>query len=679
MELVYPGHVSPIPRVPRSAARTSRFEHTALPFDVVEGAIPNDLRGHFFLVAPAGTVPRTPPERRSTLLVGDGLVCRFDLDGNRITMTSRLARTHDFVADELTSRMPGLESHRFHTSGILRLGRLGARDFANTAFIPMKRGDEPTRLILAYDAGRPMEIDPLTLELVGPIGNRSEWRPEALPNAPFPIYLSPAHPVWDRRTGELFTLNYGRGVRNFLGTIPLVYLLTSVPPRIARAAERMARVLGFDAAYAWLSRRIEHGTTRIDRALERMFEDYFPEVPDTFTDLVRWDGSGRLSRWRLVLPNEREVAITQSVHQIAVTRNYVVVLHTGFKIGLAAAFNDPIPGTDFVERMAHAALTRPQLPTTTFYIIPRAALDDPRPARGDDGVARVTCRRVDLPIEADHFLADYDDANDRLTLHVAHAPATDLGEWIRPYDGSAWDAYVDPALFGMLAVGAMDVGRFGRYVVDGKTGRVEEARTMLDDKRTWGISLYAGRALNAEDPLPERIEHAYWCTVGFYPELLTELVFDLYRDYPHRIVPLDEILAMRTTGRPSTVLRVENSTLRIADSYELPMGTIAGSMQLVPRAGCWTSETDGYLIGTVYTQARTELWIFDASDLARGPIARLAAPGFEVGFSLHTAWLPTVEPRRSSYRITADAELRYTIEDPAVRRAFEQHLYPRFA
>jgi len=658
--------------------RTSRIEHMSLPFDIIEGSIPDDLTGHLFVVAPAGTVARRPSETRSTMLLGDGMVCRFDLTPSGINLTSRIARTHDCVADELTSTVAGLEPYRFHTSGILRLGLLGSRNFANTAFLPMKRGTDRTRMILAYDAGRPMEIDPVSLELIGPVGGRGEWRAEALRDAPFPVYLSPAHPAWDRRTGELFTLNYGRGVQNFAATIPLVNLLSRLPSRVARGFDRIARIVGVDAAYKWLHRRIARGATTIDRMVERVMDEHFGSVPDTFTDLVRWDGSGRLARWRLVLPNEREVSIAQSVHQIAITRSYIVILHTAFKLGFAAAFDDPVPHTDIVERFAHAALTRPQLPTTTLYVVPRAALDDPDPPRGDDGVARVTCRRVDIPVEADHFLADYDDEGDRITLHVAHSPATDLGEWIRPHDESAWDAYIDPALHGMLAVGAMDVGRFGRYVIRGKTGHVEEARTTLDERRTWGISLFAGRAINAEDELPERIEHAYWCTVGFYPELLTEFVFDLYRDYRHRVIPVDAILGMRAVGRPSTILRVDNATVRIADSYELPMGSIVGSMQHVPHAGSWGAGSDGYLIGTVYTPTRTELWILDASDLARGPICRLGSEAFEVGFSLHTAWLPAIEASASSYRVTAEDELRGAVSDRKLSAAFEQHLYPRF-
>lgn len=663
------------PPVPRSLGRTSRVEHTALPFDVVEGAIPPDLTGHLFIVAPAGTVRPPPAAQRPTVMVGDGMICRFDLASSGITLTSRLARTHDFVADELTSTRPELEEYRFTTAGIVRLGLLGTRDFSNTALVPLKQSGSPTRMLVTYDAGRPMEFDPRTLELRGPVGGRAEWRPEALRSQPFPIYLSPAHPVWDGRTGELFTVNYGRGVANFAATVPLVYALTSLPEWAAGALQRVASMWGIDAAFRWILRRVERDTTRVDRALEHLLDRYLPDVPDTFTDLVRWDGAGRLQRFRLVLDDGREAKITQSVHQIAVTRDHVVVLHTGFKIGFASAFNDPIPKNDTIDKLMRAALTRPQLPTTTLYVVPRAELDRADLPVGDDGVRRVRCARVDLPLETDHFLADYDDANGKITVHLAHAPATDLAEWIRPYDESPWGGPVASDLHGLLAVGAMDVGRFGKYVLDARTGVVEQAETMHDAVRSWAISLYAGSGMNTEDEIPERIEHLYWCTVGFYPELLTKFVFDLYEDYPHRAVPVSEILAMKDGGRPSCVLRIDTATLSIGDSYVLPPGAIAGSLQLVPKGG---GGPGGYLVGTVYTETRTELWILDADDLARGPLCKLAATGLELGFALHTAWLPAIDAPTSSYRVTARDELRYAVEDPLLKRAFERDLYPLF-
>jgi carotenoid cleavage dioxygenase-like enzyme len=665
--------------------RTRRTEHTSLPLAVVEGSLPTDLHGHLFVAAPAGTFDAEPAAKRTTIMVGDGLVSRFDLGGGGVKLTTRLARTHDFVADEITHTSPDLSLFRFGNAGLVRLGLLGTRDFANTAFVPMKKGSDPTRLVLTYDAGRPVEIDPVSLEVITPVGRRADWRAEALPDAVFPVVLSPAHPAFDPATGELFTMNYGRGVANFAATVPLVHLLQMLPTFLAVAVDRLASVVGVEAAFRFLVRRLERATTRLDRRVEAFIDRFLPFIPDTFTDLVRWDGEGAFERWRLVLPSGREVSIEQSIHQIAVTEKHVVVLETGFKIGMQSAFNDPVPKIDAIDRLLRAVLTRPQLPYTALYVVPRVELDETDLPIGDDGVRRVRCRRVEIPVEADHFLADYDDADGRVTVHVAHSPATDLSEWVRPYDVNVYsDGPIDPALHGMLAVGAMDVGRFGRYVIDGASGEVLESRILVDEPVCWALALYAGRAINTDDALPRRLDTIYWCSEGAFPELLTEFVQDLYEDYPHRLASLETIRGMGRTGRPSAILRVDTRTMSFADRYVLPSGVMAGSLQFVPRPGS-TVDTDGYLVGTMYTPDRTELWILDAQNLAQGPVAKLAADDWVVGFSLHTAWLPSIEARTAAFRASAREELAPAVAAlsdetlcPGLKARFEADLYPRF-
>ena len=209
-------------------------------------------------------------------------------------------------------------------------------------------------------------------------------------------------------------------------------------------------------------------------------------------------------------------------------------------------------------------------------------------------------------------------------------------------------------------------------------GELEDARTSYDRRLSWALSLYAGRALGTEDALPDRIESLYWCSIGFQPELLTRFVHDLYASYPHRIVPVSEIRAMAATGAPSAIVRLDTTDLRIADAHELPRGTIAGSMQMVPR-GCDWSRGAPYLVGIVFTPERSELWIYDADALSRGPVCRLASRALEIGFSLHTAWLADLDGTRAAPRITAEEELRDRIGDARLRAAFERELFPRFA
>ena len=92
------------PRLPASLLHATRNDVTDAPLPVVAGALPAELRGHLFVVAPVGTVawggrprPGQPP-----LLNGDGMICRVDLDGGAARATCRLARSPCQIADELT-------------------------------------------------------------------------------------------------------------------------------------------------------------------------------------------------------------------------------------------------------------------------------------------------------------------------------------------------------------------------------------------------------------------------------------------------------------------------------------------------------------------------------------------------------------------------------------------------
>ncbi|MGF1467674.1 MAG: carotenoid oxygenase family protein [Sandaracinaceae bacterium] len=668
------------PRVPRAVLRFGRDELDQAPLVVHDGALPTDLAGHVFVVGPVGTVDPAPLDRRTTLMNGDGMVARFDLAGGRGTVTTRLLRTPDQLVDRITAEDPELQRLRFHSAGLVRFGLLGGRDYANTALVPMAT-PSGVRLLATYDAGRPVAIDPVDLRVVTAIGGRDDWTAEALPGQVFPVVLTPAHPAYDARTGELFTVNYGRGLSNLLMTVPFVHALDALGDGALGAVERVARAVGPEGMYRWLDRGWMRLSTRIDRCAERFQDTYLGGIPDTFTDLVRWSGDGALEHFRLVLPNEREVRIEQSIHQIAVTARHVVVMETAFKLGFASGFNDPIAAGDRLERLSRSALTRPQRPSSTFYVVPRAALDDELPV-GDDGVRRVTCRAVTVPLEADHFLADYREGPDgHVTLHVAHAPATDLGEWVRPYDRNVYTgAELDPELFGMLAVGAMDVGRLGRYVIDPASGELEAAEVGTDPELMWAIGLYAGAGLNTPAAPPATIDRLYWCTEGFFPELLTRFVYDLYEDYPHRLISLETIRSLADGGRPSAILAIDAGTLRIADRAVLPTGVMAGSMQHVPGGAA------GYLVCTVYVGERSEVWVYDAADLAAGPRARAHVPGFPLGFSLHTAWLPELSPTPpGAYRVDVRRDIEggfdgLLSEDRAALAArLEADVYPAFA
>lgn len=635
------------PDVPVSVLTAARRELSRVALELVDPTrpLPTELFGHYFLVAPVGTFSsngRRPHAGLTTVMNGDGLVLRVDFDRGTATATARLARTPDFVADEVTMADPALAWLRFRDVGIARIGLLGARDFLNTAFLPAwPRGALPREMYLAFDSGRPFSIDPTTLDVRAPLAPLDFWHKETFASAPFPIVLTPAHPVFDPHTDELWTVNYTRSPLDIL--LHCAWLPPALLPhaRFLAAALRGARAVGHGPlarSILWLARKLSAVAHRLaEDALAELGEDV--GIPPTRTYVVRRSKDGSLAKVELEDHAGDPVEIKQSVHQVAVTRNWFVLLDTAFKLGVSELYNDPLPQEEGLEEIVRTLFTRPQLPCTVFWVVPRDAVDRAIAA----GDTKVLARRVEIPVEATHFLADYDDT-DGLVVHVGHSPATDLSEWVRPYDRNPYDGEETPRVGGFLAVGAMDVGRLGRHVIDPQTGHVTESQMLADDRLTWAVSLYAARDVGTDAAPPERIEKLFWATEGAYPELYTEFVHDLYAKYPHRKTPLAEIEAMgRTGGRPSAILRIDTKTMTIEDSVVFPDGTMPSSLQVIPHP-TKTGALDGWLVGTMFTPTGTEIWIWDPRTLAT-PISKLRYPEPAFGFSLHCAWLPSIAPR----------------------------------
>jgi carotenoid cleavage dioxygenase-like enzyme len=277
-----------------------------LELEIVSGALPPDLSGHYLLVS------AQPQGGGVFLFNGEGMLHRVEL-GPRPRLRSRLLRPPSSYADEATRGT----SDAFHNiqGGPVRMSlTLGVRDFPNTAIVPLAGG----RLLVTSDAARPYEVDPVSLDVVTPVGGRAEWRPGidlsaigqlmggSIGAQVFPLYQSSAHPAYDSRSGELFTLNYGGNqVPAFVGGL----------------------------------------------------------LGPVFTDLLRWDGAGALERWSLVDPSGADVKIEQSAHQMAVTADYVLILDSAFRIE-PGKFIDP------------ASLT-PQDSFGRIWIVRRADLSGP--------------------------------------------------------------------------------------------------------------------------------------------------------------------------------------------------------------------------------------------------------------------------------------------------------------
>lgn len=754
------------PSAPGSMNRADRVEHDDLQLELVteerpagehwrghltrknaptgvlpaSGDLPKELYGHLFVNSACGTVTSGGLPLRgaevTTILAGDGYLMRFDLDGDAgtVKLKTRLLRTPCFYVDEITRQRKDLALYRFFNHGILRFNwLLGARNMNNTAFYPLPAKDQDIeracRLLVTWDAGRPWEIDPVTLEPKTPVGYRKEWAAEAFGTHPFPVTFGTAHPQWDPDTQEFFAINYGKGMDALMRTVPIMNTVHRVRKAVGGRWNDFLFSVGLE--------RVAEARMAVFMYLDRKrteVQDRKPPgfLPERFTYLLRWDGKGAIQRFQMVRrenhdPIEEKVSaiarflgrkakkdkeagvlgasvgIEETVHQMACTKNFIVVLDTGFKVGLDALYGDPLPFLPALRGLFKTLTTRTVTPYSTFYIVRRddmerslekweALTDDQKRANRTPDVEATVVR---VPSAACHFVADYEDDGREVVLHVAHSDATDVGEWVRPGAKNPYtDGVIHEDYYGLPGVSAIDTNRVARYTVDVDGQRVSDSQVMSRNPFTWTVALYAQRTAGIPTQFASKIKSLYWNSMGFFPEIATAELRELYRDYIHRKTPIAEIDCMPDTGgRPSTLMRIDAENFVIADHFIFPPGFVCSTPQFLPRKRRRRSvpeDQDGYLSAMVFPpdppegdKAVPELWIFDARDLGRGPLCMLRHPKFKVGFTIHSAWMGDIEPYDPSvYKVDlredfkdALANLRRGVK---LKPVFEDEIFPKF-
>ncbi len=685
--------------VPESLLTARRDELSDLTLNLLDPdlPLPLDLYGHLFIVSTVGSVDSggLPYTDGTPLFNGDGMVYRLDFNQpGQVTVKTRLAQTPCFYADRATQTGTPDASRGFQNHGISRFSSsLGFRNQPNTAFVPLRfSGDERDRLLVTSDAGRPYELDTETLELVTPIGSNREWQPEGTKLSPFLSVLTTAHPYFDAAKKEFLTVNYGRSIANFFAMIPIVQAAKQLLQTLVSGLEAIAGWVHLQGVVRWIIQLISKLVGKLLDGFFSLLSKLSGLSPEDFVYLMRWDGQGDLERWRLVLPDGSPVAISQGLHQIGVTRHYVVLIETAFIVGFAEVLSNPLPKIKLIEQLFRRFLAKPPASTSRVYLVRRADLvNGQHPARSEPEV-KITVCPTEFPMEVLHFATDYDDADGRITLHVGHWCAGDAAEWVRRFDRCAdGKTPIDPRLIGMHIRGT-DIGRLSRYTIQSETGQVLESKTVLNDPATWGVALYTFRNdLPIQQP-NDRIASVYWYSEGVFPELLTQFDLELFQDYRYRFVAIADLLKQTQSGqgRPACLLRLDTATMTLADVYNFACGSesggasyVANSPQFVPRAGGSSDPTDGYIICTVFVTTRSEIWIFDARHLHQGPVCKLGHPDLVFGSTLHTAWLPTMGQRTAAYDVPVQADYESLVEEkskdwPGIQTFFENEVYPHF-
>lgn len=721
---------------------TTSREELDLELQIVEGQIPQDIYGHFFVVYPVGNANSslpiseflpdgTPnPDYGSPIMNGDGMVMRVDFNlPGQAHVKSRLMKTPCFYADE-ASRFgtKDYDKFKFEDHGIVRMSRiLGARNEANTAIIPVKfKGQEKTSLLIAYDCGKPWFFDPVDLKVLNPIGYNSEWH-DGMPDIfreVFPMIETTAHPAFDPYTSELFTVNFTKSNKNTFSSFFLERLFTRDEEFIKSELHLLKSKLEGAITHAEAKGHLEGFMNTIETEATTLFRtNKFLGMLGKFIDkilhalwapfnwlkkefdngnhfyLIRFDGMNPMEKWEVFTEDGNPLEIRQCMHQITLNKDYILLVDTSFKFSLDLLLKNPVTGNKTIEKLLREIMAIPMIPFCETYIIDRKQLKT--------GAKSVTAKKLKtpLPLETVHFNSTYNAADGKMDLFCIHNSAVCIAEWIRPYDVNKLTGQpVSKDYVGMFSIGDMDISRLGVYKIDCANAEVEKETIFYEKGKaassgcgpnTWGIGLISYPDIISATRIPEEFKYVWYMANGPDPNMLTEFIFSMYEKYPNRLIPVEEVLEFNKVGLPFVFNRYNVAENRVDDYFELPQFTYIRAHYFMPSSDPSKGEFEGYLMTTLQVGEmqesgnlafHNEFWIFDSRNLAQGPVCRLTHPKLEYCFQLHSAWLPEIAPHRLDYKVHVRKDIEQSIsrlllpwDRRRAKRFMRKHVYHHFS
>lgn len=710
--------------------------------NIIEGTLPADLYGFLYLNSPCGSVnsgglpyakqsnEHDNPEYGSSVFNGDSMLLRFDLNTpGTVRLCSSILKPPCYYADLASKEGTSYyeQGFGFKNLGIARTSfKLGSRNQLNTAVTPFQFAeDQFTRLTANFDMGRPWEVDVETMVLKTSIGSAKEWIGEIpeIANYPFPLYQSTAHPAFDPITKEFFTVNFTK-------TFLTMFFYNNFSHRMLTHSDHIEKAL---------HKHLNYIDDNQDLVAHETLDDFFKNIddhlhkhadnPDLFdtikylaksiwkkiiqfilwmadiftgtinqVELIRWDGT-KIERWQVVdSATGKPIVVNQCMHQNNISEDYIILSDSAFKFSADIMITNPFPHNPELDQRVRSITSKSQEPFTPLYIIKREDLKT--------GETTVPSKKVIIDLETVHFSANYTNPNNIITLHTAHNAASCAAEWIRPYDKLAVDGNpIYPNTIGLMTCGEMDIGRIGKFEIDAEKGTIVSDQKIHStgnatptsgptEPHTWAVALHTYRDIISPTKIVNEINQIYWQCYGTDPRFLTDFIEGLYSDYVHRIIPVEEILALNRTKIPFCLLRQNTQTMQIEDGYIFDFNQNLRSIQFIPRKNGTGDDpqTDGYIFCTMVNGTQNlndlnylrEIWLFDAANLKAGPVCKMSHPDMNFAFTIHSTFIENCNSQATTYKVNVREDIEYTMRNfkPAKKKILQefmnQHVYPNF-
>lgn len=375
--------------------------------------------------------------------------------------------------------------------------------------------------------------------------------------------------------------------------------------------------------------------------------------------LMRWDGYHDFEKWIVVDQHGVEIEIKQSIHELIFTRDYILLADTAF-----------VAGTEMFTPWKNLKLPADK---TVVYVIDR------RDLKLD--TKTVCAKKIIIDKPCIHLIAEYENPADKITVYMLHTPATNTAEILRSDDRDLNGNLFPKHLIGYGTLPVMDLSSVGKHVIDVNKHEVAFSKYISEMPYCWGPYMYTYMKRQIE---PFNKQDLFIMFKGFSRDMLPKRIFNAYKNVDARSVPLDEMISGDGIQHNNSICRIATEDFAIADAYVFPdrvhLYTIATLDSNYVIAGVVTDDYDKE------KSSGHEYWIFNAHDLAKGPICKLGHSSLNNSTLFHAIYIPKhVEEKLNQKEVSYQISIREDYPkaelekwDKNVLKCFEEGIYPRY-
>ncbi|MBL8049975.1 MAG: carotenoid oxygenase family protein [Anaerolineales bacterium] len=380
--------------------------------------------------------------------------------------------------------------------------------------------------------------------------------------------------------------------------------------------------------------------------------------------LMRWDGYHDFEKWIVVDHDGQEIEIKQSVHELIFTRDYILLADTAF-----------VAGTEMFTPWKNAKNPSDK---TVIHVIDRRDLIASKKT--------VPSKKIVVDKPCIHLIAEYENLNHKITVYMLHTPATNTAETIRSYDRDLDGNLFPKHLIGYGTLPVLDLSSIGKHIIDISQSEVQ-SKYISEMPYCWGPYVYTFMNRQIEEYHGQDL---FVMFKGFSRDILPQRILNAYKNINARQVPLEEMIAGEGIHQNNSICRITTKDFAIADAYVFPDKVLLYTIAILDSKN---KNASGYLIAGVVTDdvsgdksSGHEYWIFNADDLAKGPICKLSHESLNNSTLFHTIYIPKhFEEKLNQKEVLYHVPIRedYPKEelkkwDKSVLECFEELIYPFF-